>query len=577
MNDEISSTPLDTHFAALMVRLNGRADADLERAARAVSAARSQGHICIELAALGGEAVAEKLRATQVVGAPGEFTPLILDDRGRLYLQRYWQYEHDLAAALHARLQAEPAWDARLLAAGLKRIFAASKERPDFQREAAEKAVCKSFCVITGGPGTGKTRTVAAVLVLLHEQFAAHGAALRVALAAPTGKAAARLKESIQRTVDTDAAFAGLRDRPAPDATTLHRLLGVIPDSPYFRQDAERPLAVDAVIVDEASMLDLALMAKLVAAVPATARLILLGDKDQLASVEAGNVLGDICNTVQATATTAPLAAHIVELRKNYRFRAGSGIQRLSALVNAGQADQAAALLAAGGMADVAASATPAAPALAGAVRPHVLAGFRAALEGTTPDEALRRLGDFRILCATRRGPFGVENLNRLAEQVLAEEGFIAPDGLHYHGRPVLIRANDYHLRLFNGDVGLILRDAEAAGDLRAFFLDAEGALRRLLPARLPEHETTFAMTVHKSQGSEFDRLLLVLPDRDGPLLTRELVYTGLTRARTSVELWAGAAILRAAVLRRTERASGLREALWGERQARAVRGRSRA
>ncbi|MEA3209279.1 MAG: exodeoxyribonuclease alpha subunit [Chthoniobacter sp.] len=564
MNPDIIPTPLDAHFAAMMVKLNGAPNPDLELAARTVSAWRAEGHICLPLAALGGDDWAKKLGSSRVVGAPGEFKPLILDAGGRLYLQRYWQYERDLAAAIQARVGRAAACDTALLAAGLKRYFR-SPERPNWQSCAAETALRKDFCVITGGPGTGKTRTVVAILALLHEQFTARGAVPRIALAAPTGKAAARMKESIQKAVESDAAFEALRGKLPADATTLHRLLGVIPDSPYFRHDATRPLAADAVIVDEASMVDLALMAKLFAAVPPHARIVLLGDKDQLASVEAGNVLGDICNTGGRAASPAPIAAHLVELRKNYRFRDDSGIHRLSLLVNAGDADGALGLIRTdGGLRDVLAAPTPAPPALAAALRSCVLDGYRAFLEAPTPLAALEQLGDFRILCATRRGPFGVENLNRLVEQTLASAGRIAPEGTHYHGRPVLIRTNDYQLHLFNGDVGLILRDPEAGNELRAFFVDAAGELRRLLPARLPEHETAFAMTVHKSQGSEFGRVLLVLPDRDGPLLTRELAYTGLTRARDAIELWANDAVLRAAIQRRTERSSGLREALWG-------------
>jgi exodeoxyribonuclease V alpha subunit len=560
MSDEITPTPLDAQFAALMTRLNGRADSDLEQAARAVSAWRAEGHICVPIEALGVKAA--KLRATEVVGAPGEFKPLILDDAGRLYLQRYWAYESTLAVALRARLgRAE--CDEALLAQGLARWFPEA-DGPDGQRGAAETAARQKFCVITGGPGTGKTYTVARVLALLVEQFTARGRPPRIALAAPTGKAAARLQESLTRSLTTMPEADALRSALPGEAKTIHRLLGTIPDSPYFRHDRTHPLPVDVVVVDEASMVDLALMAKLFAAVPDDARIVLLGDKDQLASVEAGNVLGDICNTAGRARAQAAIAAHIVELTKTHRFGADSGIQRLSALVNAGDDDATVALLREGAFADVRHAPTPTPGALEAELRPRIVEGYRAFLETDEPRAALAGLGDFRVLCAMRRGPYGVENFNLLAERVLANAGLIEPGGTHYHRRPVLIGANDYQLGLFNGDVGLILRDPEAGGELRAFFLDAAGALRRLLPARLPAHETCFAMTVHKSQGSEFGRVLLVLPDRDTPLATRELVYTGLTRARRAVEWWVNEGVLRAAVNRRTERSSGLREALWG-------------
>ncbi len=556
MNDDIPTTPLDAHFAALMQRLHGAPHAALALAARTVSAWRAAGHICVPLGQIAGDGLAATLRGTEVVGAPGSFKPLILDG-DRLYLQRYWQYEAQLAAAILKRVGADPACDEALLQRGLARFFGEAGKETDWQRVAAETAVRRSFTVITGGPGTGKTWTVVAVLALLHEQAAARGSRLRVALAAPTGKAAARMKESIQRTAAGNADFCTALKQ---EATTLHRLLGTIPDSPFFRHDAERPLAVDAVIVDEASMVDLALMAKLFAAVPAGARIVLLGDKDQLAAVEAGNVLGDICN---AAGSLAPIGRHIVELRENRRFTRDSGIHRLSVLVNAGDAAGALALLAGGTHADIASAPLPAPAALAGLLRARVIEGYRACVATDDPRAALLQLGSFRILCALRRGPFGVENLNRLAEQTLADAGLIEPEAAFFRGRPVLITTNDYTLGLFNGDVGLVLPDAEAAGELRVWFLDATGALRRILPARLPAHETVFAMTVHKSQGSEFGRVLLVLPDRDTPIATRELIYTGITRAREAVEIWHHPASLRAAIARRTERASGLRDLLW--------------
>jgi len=560
-DDEILPSPLDRHFAALLLRLNGAPDADLAHAVETVSAWHGAGHTCVPGEALGGERVLAKLRASSVVGAPGEFRPLILDAAGRVYLQRYWRYEAELAASIRARLT-DAEHDAKRLAAGLKRLFPQAA-KDDLQRAAAETAVRKRFAVITGGPGTGKTFTAARVLALLAEQFTALGKTPRIALAAPTGKAAARLQESIAKALGAMPASEALSQLAASAARTLHRLLGTVPDSPQFRHDRNRPLEVDAVIVDEASMVDVALMAKLFDAVPPGARVILLGDKDQLASVEAGNVLGDICGA-GAAARTAPLAAHIVELQAARRFEGDSGIRELSVRVNAGDSESALAILRDGKFSDVRGAATPAARALEGALAPAVIEGCRGFLECTNPAEALGKLNGFRILAATRRGPHGVENLNALAERILASAGLIEPVSAHYHGRPVLIGTNDYQLRLFNGDVGLILRDPESGGELRAFFIDATGALRRVLPARLPLHETSFAMTVHKSQGSEFGQVLLVLPDRDSPVATRELLYTGITRARTAVEVWADDAVLRLALARRTARASGLREALWG-------------
>lgn len=561
MTDEIATTPLDTHFAALMLRLNGTPDADLSRVAETVSAWRGAGHTCVPLAEIGGKNLRQRLRACAVVGEPGEFKPLILDRADRLYLQRYWAYEAGLAAAIRQRIESIEC-DEALLAEGLAHHFP-NAPADDPQRTATATAVRRRFCVITGGPGTGKTYTIARLLALLADQFHASSRKPRILLAAPTGKAAARMQESIARFISALPASEALRRSPPAEAGTIHRLLGTIPNSPDFRHDRTRPLAADVVVIDEASMVDLALMAKLFAALPDAARVVLVGDKDQLASVEAGNVLGDICGTGGADAD-APIASHIVELKTAHRFERESAIQRLSELVNAGGTDAALALLHEAGRTDLRLAPTPAAREIEAAIQPLVIEAFRPFLEATDPQPALERLAQFRILCAARRGPFGVENLNAIVERVLAMEGLIAPGSAHYHGRPILIGANDYQLRLFNGDVGLILRDADAGGELRAFFTDAAGALRRVLPSRLPAHETSFAMTVHKSQGSEFERVLLVLPERDTPLATRELLYTGLTRARRAVEVWGSDPVLRAAIGRRTQRSSGLRDALWG-------------
>ena len=537
MNAETNFSALDRQFGTFLERLAG-GSSEIRLAAMCASRARAEGNICVSLGeiaemegATSAASLRKKLQASDVVGAPGDFVPLILDGHDRLYLRRYWEYEQQLAQAIASRTSASPS---------------KGKKGTDLQEVAAKKAVSCDFTVITGGPGAGKTWTVMRILKLLLDQ--PEGDKLRIALAAPTGKAAARLTESVRAVRETFA------------ATTIHRLLGYLPGSPYFRHDAENPLSFDVVIVDEASMVDLALMAKLVAAVPPQARLILLGDRDQLASVEAGSVLADICAAAEAAAPNEPLHGSVVALTRNYRFAETGGIYRVSNAINSGDAEAAIAALREGG--EVEWQPLPNATKLGGALRERIVDGFRPSLETDDPLEALAHLQKFRILCAVRQGPFGVENLNAIAEEVLADAGLLAPRRGCYRGQPIMVTQNDYNLALFNGDSGVILPDPEANGELRAFFLSADGKLRRFLPSRLPVHETAFAITVHKSQGSEFARVLLILPENDTPILTRELLYTGLTRARNAVELWASEAVLRAAIARRVTRSSGLRDAL---------------
>ena len=543
---------IGNQLVALLSRLNGSRVPELERAVGALCAALEEGHVCV---ALESDATA-RLRACEVVGGPGNFAPLILDG-GLLYLARYWNYEDALAKDIRARASASPvACDETKLAAGLTRYLG---DADAAQREAAANAVRRKFSVITGGPGTGKTRTATVALALLAEQGVA-----RFALAAPTGKAAARLKDSLAQTLDTLAVPAATRAPLPTDASTLHRLLGSIPGA-GFRHDAGNPLSADVVVVDEASMIDLPLMAKLFAAVRTDARIVLLGDPRQLASVEAGHVLGDIC-------AGAPREC-ITELVKNHRFHGTSGIYQLSRAVNDGDEAAVRALLesppddlvsvrvgkshfSGGGAAETVCDEGVAATA---ALRERVVAGFRACLDAATPQAALNVLGDFRILCALRAGPSGVRHFNRLAEQSLADAGLISPDKTFYAGRPLLVLRNDYSLRLFNGDTGIVLPDER--GELRAFFADETG-VRAFAPSRLPEHETAFAMTVHKAQGSEFARVLIVLPERESPVLSRELLYTAITRARENVELWWSEASLHASIVRSVERSSGLRARL---------------
>jgi exodeoxyribonuclease V alpha subunit len=359
--------------------------------------------------------------------------------------------------------------------------------------------------------------------------------------------------------------------------------------TPLFRHGAENPLAVDLMIVDEVSMVDLALMAKLMEALPESARLVLIGDRDQLASVEAGSVLGDICGrarpgfspgfgglirrltgqTVPLDSGGHPLQDSIVELQVSRRFPAGSAIGMLSRAVNRGDADGALALLSQTG--DESVDWRQPQPGRDGAAdwEHRLSAGYTAYRPGPDPARALQELGRFKVLCAHRHGANGVEALNRMTERLLVREGQL-PEGPRrgspwYPGRPVLITQNDYGLQLFNGDIGVSLRDPGGfSGELAVFFAEGGGGLRRYLPYRLPGHETVFAMTVHKSQGSEFDEVLLALPEEDSPVLSRELVYTALTRARRRFTLSGRREVIAAAIQRRIERTSGLRDALWG-------------
>jgi exodeoxyribonuclease V alpha subunit len=597
-------SPLDIHFAAFMAKLAGNEKPYFTLAAALVSNQTREGHICLDLTKIagrqlpggkgGGEIVAcpeidgwlKSLQQSPVVGRPGEYKPLVLDDGARLYLYRYWDYQEKLAEVVKGRaVDAEPI-DPRLLEDGLSRLFPNdNSEETDWQKIAAFTALVKKFCVISGGPGTGKTTTVARILALLLEQ--ASPEKLQISLAAPTGKGAARLQEAIGRVKDTLECPQNIKEAIPEGASTIHRLLGSIPGSPNFRHNKENHLPVDVVVVDEASMVDLALMSKLVQALHPQARLILLGDRDQLASVEAGAVLGDICDTgnvhgfskgfsemLQRVAgykmereasgeSVSGLKDCIVHLQKNYRFGADSGIGPVSQAVNAGDTDRTIALLKDEAYGDIVWRDIPPAAGLAKTLKENIVNGFGGYLLETEPWDIFRRFDAFGILCALKQGPYGVSSINSLAEEVLAKQNLIDPGKRWYRGRPVMITRNDYNLRLFNGDVGITLPDPDAHSDLRVFFPTTDGRFRRLHPMRLPEHETVYAMTVHKSQGSEFERLLLLLPDRVSPVLTRELIYTAVTRARGGVEIWGREEVLRTAISRRIERMSGLRDALW--------------
>ncbi|RJR42705.1 MAG: exodeoxyribonuclease V subunit alpha [Desulfobacteraceae bacterium] len=586
---------LDFHFGRFMERLSGRALPELAWISALVSATTREGHVCLDLSSLSLTTpkpllLIEKLRMTGVVGMPGEYKPLVADESGRLYLYRYWEYERGLANRIDEMTRDESeSPNMRSLGIRLAGLFPEQgKGEVDWQKIAALLTMMKKFVVISGGPGTGKTTTAAKILALLMEE--AWPAVPKIALASPTGKGAARLQSAMNLARGTLGCSEQIRDALPGNASTIHRLLGPVEGSPYFRHDAMNRLDLDVLLVDEASMVDLALMAKAVQALPRECRLILLGDKDQLASVEAGAVLGDICNAGNDHAYsnsfcrsieeavgyslrpgergTPPISDCIANLKRSYRFGSESSIASLASAVNKGDWTVARELMREGVREGIAWRELPPPRSLGRSLREGVLEGFRTVFHSMDPDRIPESLDRFRILCALREGPYGSLSLNLLVEEILRSEGLIRGWGAWYPGRPVLVSRNEYELRLFNGDSGVALPDLEDQGDLKVCF-PAEGGFRKIHPSRLPEHETCYAMTVHKSQGSEFEKIIVILPDRDSPVLTRELIYTAITRAKRSVEIWGREDVFRTSLERRIVRRSGLREALWGREKNR--------
>jgi exodeoxyribonuclease V alpha subunit len=489
-----------------------------------------------------------------------EDRPLVLED-GRVYLRRYREYERRLALALRRLCTHTPdAIDADVDALHA-RLFP-QRDAGDAQARAARAALKHPVLLITGGPGTGKTTTVARVLVLLAAQALASGAAApRVALAAPTGRAADRMAGSVRRVREAlraDGIDAALCDALPTQAATLHRLLGLVPGRAGARFDAKSPLPVDVLVVDEASMVDLPLMCKLAEALPDGARLVLLGDRDQLPSVEAGDVLSALADAADAPPSdVAPLAGRRVHLTRGWRQTDALVLEPVADAVRRGDATAALDALRAG----------------APGVRFHEDApdplAFRDALLGPwrelrkvyDPRAALDLAGRARVLTALREGPQGAATLNARIELALAGPHRDA----YFHGRLLLITENDARHGLYNGDVGVCLR---GEGGVPLAWFDGPDGPRAFHPAALPAHASAFAMTVHKAQGSEFDSVWLQLPMADTRVLSRELVYTALTRARSALHVLGPAAVIEAALARHAQRVSGLAHRLGARRPA---------
>jgi len=555
--------------------------------------------------------------------------PLVLKGEN-LYLARYYFYEHKVLEQIQARLNYENQINDSELKQVLDLLFVPLENQIDWQKVAAASACLQNFAVITGGPGTGKTTTVTKLLSALLSL----NPELSIALAAPTGKAAARMTESIRGAKARATEGSLPHAERIPDASfTLHRLLGWTPRG--FRYNARQHLPFDCVVVDEASMVDLPMMSHLLAALAPSARLILLGDRDQLASVEVGSVLADLCDAgekhgpqpefAQRLRTITgydldayiehnnkPLQNAVAELRVSHRFDASSGIGQLAKAVNEG--NESAALNAFNTFTDIAfneldestepfwqqaawkqqikdgfkcyakalkqAAALNPETALSQASVADEFASDMSSVTSSPADEQAKAVftafDQFQVLVALRQGPYGVEQVNHHIASLLRSIGVFnastdskeqayknVSDSPWYIGRAIIVNKNNYDLGLFNGDIGIALPDE--TGQLKVAFLSSEGGVRWLLPSRIPAHETAFAITVHKSQGSEFTQLCLLLPNKWKNVITRELIYTAITRAKKEFVLYSSQACWQQGISSRVERASGLRESLWGD------------
>lgn len=571
----------DCYFAKRLTNLVEDKRPEILLATALASRGIRQGHVCIDLNQLEknffaaeekelqlpqAELWMELLNNSPLVSDGSITTPLVLQG-SRLYLNRYWRYEQRLAQELLNRTDQQTSdINEQLLQDGLNRFFDQNNEYDIAdQRMAADIAVRRQLTIISGGPGTGKTTTVTKILALLQEQsFAQTENPLDILLLTPTGKAAARLSQAI-RDKKNDLEADGKVIHSIPDqASTIHRALGYQSRTPTtFRYNKENPLHANVVLIDEASMVDVALMAKLFDAVSKTAKVILLGDHNQLFSVETGSILGDICRAANNSQKKGGFAECVVYLTTNFRFKKGKGIGLLTEAVHHGDSAKVVNILKDTEHGEIALSPVGEANKVSAELCREVVDGYRDYLTADGPLAALRSFERFRVLCAHRHGFGGVEHLNAIIERFLAKEGLLTPQKEWYKGRPVMVLANNYSMQLFNGDIGVAWPDSEKSNELRVYFAGVSlDKLRGFQPLRLPRHETVFAMTIHKSQGSEFDKVAVVFPQEESPILSRELLYTAISRAREKLTVFASEDVLCKAVSHQIERASGLSERL---------------
>ena len=591
--------PFEVHLAATMVRLQPDVADEVVLALAIAARAPRFGHVCVDLSRLAEQVVdldgssgafgelpwprlARWVRALK--GSPLVQDPLALPldrvrplvwDGDRLYLQRYWHDERAVAADLTHRSRAgsvgDRGTDDRALDAALDDLFGpAAAGQPDLQRTAVRRAMTSGVSIIAGGPGTGKTHTVARLLAVAHRLAEDEGRTLDVVLAAPTGKAAQRMRDAVRGEVSglvgSGAVSEGVaRTLAATDATTIHRLLGWLP-GPRFTHNGQNPLPCHLAVVDETSMVSLPLMARLLDGLRPEARLVLVGDPYQLASIEAGTVLGDLVGPAGEPGTTggheeSVLAGRVTVLRRMHRFGAESSIAALAESIRLGDGDAAMDVLGAGHP-DVR-WVLDTDEAGVGRIRGELVeAGVdlaTRALRGEV-DEALAAAGRIKLLAATRHGPLGLYDWDdRIEADVGARLPQLRRARRWYVGRPVMVTGNDGVNRVANGDVGVVV---SSDGGMEVALM-SEGGVRMLAPSRLDRVESWWAMTIHKSQGSEFPHAVVSLPPAGSPILTRELLYTAVTRAKDRLTIVGGESSIRSAVDRPVARASGLGTRLW--------------
>jgi len=609
---------IDIHFADFIVQQYGKQDDDLFLLSLLVSQSTGSQHTALahhegasisKVVLCADESLAElkipkvNLQAwAEVMGTPGEAKPLIYDDStGLIYLYRYWQYEQEVASFIKGRVGALEYKNTPGVKDSFKLLFkrGSADERSynpiNWQEVAAFAALHSKFCVISGGPGTGKTTTVAKILTILLKE----DPTLRIDLIAPTGKAADRLKESIREAKDKlPLAELGVDPDKIPnEASTIHRYLSYHPSQGY-RYHKGNKRDTNLLLVDEASMVSVSLFAQLFSALKDDCRVILLGDKDQLASVDNGNVLGDITSAesinqfsrqfVNAYQEIAQCSQHpdkleivkaptqlddaVIKLEFSFRFTADSGIGVLSKMINEAKeekdSNEAFSYLTQQGAdekQDIFWKDLPIEKELEKSLKEFLsqielkseVENYKKACKQGDAQAALKSFGNLRVLCAVNQGTYGVDNLNDLLEKIL----FGKQQELFYVGKPIIVTQNDHSLKVYNGDIGVILRDEE--GNLQAYFLSDSDGVKQFSPAYLPQHQTAFATTIHKSQGSEFKNVLMILPDRDRQqLLTKEIVYTGITRAKEKITIWSKKEVFKKSILTNTKRTSGLTQAL---------------